>query len=468
MEGNNSSNDIGLVIHSKKNIASYNMGHYFMEFISLVQGFMLFYFYEAEIGLNTILVGAGLMIYAVWDVINDLIVGYIVDRPNRLTKKWGRRFPWMVIFFVPMMFSFLLIFSPPQISAQEQPFTIFAWLIFSTCLFDTLESFFSINFYSMFPYKLRTHEERLSSASISVYISMIGIVFGFIIPPMIVVFGDINSFVLMAWLTVVLCLIPFPLLIPGIREEKELINHYLENYDKDTQESFIAALKAVFKTRSFVIYMIFVFTYHILNSTITASITYYVRFILFETADVMTLVSVLLMLGSLVAVPFWYIYNRKIRNYKRAIILAAVVMIIFGFAMSFIPSIGGFMAIAFGYGMGLGGFIAIMDPVLGDTVDESIVITKKRREGFFQSVNFFESNLARVVQAGILTVVHEVTGFVEGAATQPESALLGIRLHMGIIPAIFFVFGLIIFIKYYYITPEKSKEIKEKLIELGI
>ncbi len=464
----NSNSDIGIVRHSRLNIASYNTGQYVMEFINAVQGFMLFYFYEAEIGLNSVLVGVGLIIYAVWDALNDLLIGYIVDRPFRFTKKWGRRFPWMVVFFIPMLFTFLLIFSPPQVSPTEHPWEIFTWLIFSTCLFDTVESFFSINYYSMFPYKLRTSQERLTSASFSVYISMVGIVFGFIIPPMIIVFGNLDSFVLMAWLTVVLCLVPFPLLIPGIREEKPLINNYLQNYNKDKKESFLAALKDVFQTKSFIFYMIFVFTYHVLNSTIEASIAYFVRFVLLEPADIMTFVMVFLLLGSLIAVPFWYLYSKKVHNYRRTIMLAAVVMITLGFLMSFVFDLTSFMILAFIYGLGLGGFISIMDPVLSDCIDESIVRTGKRREGFFQSMNFLESNLSRVVQAGILTITHELTGFVEGASVQPESAILGIRLHMGFIPAIIFLIGFIIFWKFYYITPKKSTEIKEQLIELGI
>ncbi|MHA1803671.1 MAG: MFS transporter [Promethearchaeota archaeon] len=457
-----------VVRHSKKNILSYNMGHYFMEFINLVQSFMLFYFYEAEIGLDSWLVGLGLIIYALWDAVNDILFGYVFDRPNKFTKRWGRRFPWIVIAFVPMVFSFLLIFTPPKISAQEAPMEIFGWLVFSTCLFDTIETIFSVNFYSLFPYKFRTNEERLTSASFSVYISMIGIVFGFIIPPMIVVFGDIDSFILMAWLTVVLCLIPFPLLIPGVKEDREIIDHYLEKYDKEKKESLIVALKEVFSQQSFVIYIIFVLTYHVLNNTITASLAYYIRFILNEPADIMTLVSVMLMIGSLVAVPFWYRYSKKIQNYRKTIMLAACVMIVFGFLMSFIGNIFVFMGIAFGYGLGLGGFIAIMDPVLADTIDESIIRTKKRREGFFQSINFLDANLSRVISSVILAATHSYTGFIEGADVQPESALLGIHLHTGIIPSIILVIGVLIFWKFYPITPERSKEIKEKLLELGI
>lgn len=64
--------------------------------------------------------------------------------------------------------------------------------------------------------------------------------------------------------------------------------------------------------------------------------------------------------------------------------------------------------------------------------------------------------------------MHELTGFAEGAATQPPTAVFGIALHTGIIPAIFMAIGTLVFWKFYDITPEKSAEIKARLKELGI
>lgn len=71
-------------------------------------------------GLNTLLTGTALIIFAIWDAINDTVVGYISDRPYRFTKRWGRRFPWIVSVFIPMLIFFLLIFYPPLGGARER------------------------------------------------------------------------------------------------------------------------------------------------------------------------------------------------------------------------------------------------------------------------------------------------------------------------------------------------------------
>jgi Na+/melibiose symporter-like transporter len=69
----------------------------------------------------------------------------------------------------------------------------------------------------------------------------------------------------------------------------------------------------------------------------------------------------------------------------------------------------------------------------------------------------------------MFTIVHIVTGFnpVPGA-TQTPLAILGIRLHMAILPALFFAVVVLIFWKFWPLTTERVQEVKEKLLELGI
>jgi Na+/melibiose symporter-like transporter len=63
-----------------------------------------------------------------------------------------------------------------------------------------------------------------------------------------------------------------------------------------------------------------------------------------------------------------------------------------------------------------------------------------------------------------------LTGFVEGAGpeAQPDSALFGIQLTFGIIPAIYIAIGVLIFWKFYDITPDKVEANKAKLIEMKL
>jgi len=86
----------------------------------------------------------------------------------------------------------------------------------------------------------------------------------------------------------------------------------------------------------------------------------------------------------------------------------------------------------------------------------------------YNGVRIFFSRAAGVIQVVTIALVHELTGFNQGAETQTPLALIGIRLHMGLIPAIIMAIGLLIFWKFYDITPEKAEQFKQRIIEIGL
>jgi len=110
------SNETGEVRHSKLNMASYGFGNFMNEFVAMAFGTYAFYFYQKELELDIWLVMAGFFIYAIYNAINDPLVGYLTNKPFKFTKKWGRRFPWTLIGGVPFILSYILIFTPPSLN----------------------------------------------------------------------------------------------------------------------------------------------------------------------------------------------------------------------------------------------------------------------------------------------------------------------------------------------------------------
>ena len=76
------------ILHSKKNMASYGFGSLLWELLSMAFGAFVFFYYESELGLNVWLTAFGYIIFAMWNAINDPLVGYITDRPFKFTKRW--------------------------------------------------------------------------------------------------------------------------------------------------------------------------------------------------------------------------------------------------------------------------------------------------------------------------------------------------------------------------------------------
>ena len=166
----------------------------------------------------------------------------------------------------------------------------------------------------------------------------------------------------------------------------------------------------------------------------------------------------------------WYYYSKKTGNNRKIIIYAGIIFVSITFFLSIVLDLIILLIVVILWGMGLGGFWVMVDPTYSDVVDESISKTGVRREGLYTGLRRFFGNLAKVTQAIYFAVVHELTGFAEGADVKVQTPLanLGILLLFGIIPAITMAFGFIIFLKFYDITPEKSKTIREKLMSLKI
>jgi GPH family glycoside/pentoside/hexuronide:cation symporter len=461
----NKSNSESIILHSKKIQASYGATEIVTHLIDMALTGIIIFFYEAEVGLNIWLIGLAYIIYMVWDAFNDPLVGYMTDRPFKFTKKRGRRYPWMMISYIPWLISFILIFAPPSADSQ---WVIFGWLTATLCLYDFLESIFTVNFFALYPDKFRDKDERVSVSAFIVYLGFFGIIGAFIIPPMIITFGDIGSYTLMAVVIVVISLICWIFMIPGIRDDKECVEKYLAKCEEVENEPFFKVLKKSLKQKSFVVFLIMFICYQVLTALMTGSLFYFVRYVLEGAAIITAILMIALLLGGAISVPFWMRYNKKTGDNRKVMLVGGIIMVFFAAILSAFTSLTVVLIIIFIWGMGLGGYWVMYRVIFGQVIDESIVINEKRLEGTYNGVRIFFSRVSGVIQVVIIALVHELTGFSSGASTQTDLALIGIRLHMGLIPAIIMAIGLLIFWKFYDITPEKAEQFKQRIIEIGL
>ncbi|MGV9171990.1 MAG: MFS transporter [Promethearchaeia archaeon] len=456
-----------IITHPTWEMASINFGSLAIELIQGVLSIVLFFFYEQVLGLQSILAGIGIAIYALYDAFNDPLVGHITDRVFPWTKKWGRRFPFIAVFFIPMLVCFLLIFSPP-VFVQGNQVTLFIWLIFTTCIFDTFESFFTINYWALEPDKFRDQDERKVLGSFEVFLGFVGVLFSFLIPPMVVDEDIASTYSVMAWICVIIALIAYVLMLPGVRDDQKNVDDYIEKYDKEKEASFIESIKFVLKQKSFLAFLFMYILYQAMIQLMQASVFYHAIFVLGMGEDIVTFMLLMFFIGGLISVPLWLKYTKKTGDNRRSWIMAASMMAVFSVFLTFMFTLPGVMIILFLYGLGFGGFWVLTTPIYSDVIDESVVLWERRKEAVYGGLRQFFINSARVIQAMTLAIVHELTGFVEGADTQGPLAIFGIQLHFGLLPAIYLFIGIFIFWKLYDITPDKIKEHKKKLAELGL
>jgi len=243
--------------HSKLSILSYSLGDFIFQIFAITFGAYVFYYYEVELGLNSWLTMIGFIIYAIWNAVNDPLVGYLCDRPYFFTKKWGRRFPWIISSIFPSILCYILLYSPPIVNHAVNQIGLFLWLIFATCLFDTALSFWGVNIAALYPDKFRSPKERRTVSGYKMLLSYLGIAVGSILPPFIVNYGVKQSFIDQAWVLLFITLIAAIFAIPGMRDDKEMVNQYLENYETRKSEKeplkFFKIFFQALKQKNFVV-----------------------------------------------------------------------------------------------------------------------------------------------------------------------------------------------------------------------
>ncbi len=398
--------------HSKKSMVSYGFGCFINEFFVMCFGAYVFFYYETEIGLNVWFTATGFIIFAIWNGVNDPLVGYLTNRPFKFTKKWGRRLPWILIGGVPWIFSYLLLYMPPAVDPQEGAWIIFAWLVIMTCLYDTFASVFGVNFYALFPDKFRGDSERRLASTLSTLVAALGTAFGAIIPSLLIDYGDKGSYVVQAGVVVIICLVALALAIPGSREDQVRIDCYLESCEEGMERSsFFREYKGILKHKNFMAYIIAFMFYQSLVQTMVGSVPYVALYVLEVTSDDVMLIMAALLVGMFISMPIWGKIADITNNDRKTIIIAATFLTIVTIPLFFINDYTIMLIAMFIWGMGEGGYWVMMSPVIATIIDESVVMTGRRKEGIYQGFQTFVSRGALVFQALSFSIVHTLTGF---------------------------------------------------------
>lgn len=461
-------NDHDEIIHSKLNMVSYGCTSLSREFVSMAFNVIVFFYYEVEIGLNVWFIAIALTVFAIYNAINDPLVGYLTNRPFKFTRKWGRRFPWILIGGLPLGFCYFLIFTPPSIDVTNDSLIIFGWLIFTTCLFDTLHSIFWVSVQSLFPDKFRSAKERRMVTGFQVALGLIGVSLGSILPPLFYQYGNLGSYIIQGIVVIIYALVTMLLAIPGLREDQKTIVNYLNSYTKETQRSpFIKSMITAFKQKSFVGFIIFYTMYNATVTSLTASLPFIVFFILKMPSSATTLIMVGLLVGEMISIPIWVKLSSKFNDNRKILLYGGILMGVFMIPLLFLENYVGIIIITTLWGIGQGGYWLMIFPVFSEITDEYVVKTGKREEGVLTGIQQFWGRLGLIIQVISFAVVHELTGFEEGSAIQTELAILGIHTHLALVPIICIFLGSFIFWRLYDLLPRiEENQLKIRQLKL--
>jgi Na+/melibiose symporter-like transporter len=178
-----------------------------------------------------------------------------------------------------------------------------------------------------------------------------------------------------------------------------------------------------------------------------------------------TLVGVAAFLGF---IPFWYNYARKHgfkKTYYTCFILHGLLFVPFLFTQNIIQHTI-FVFIVY---MVYSGEVIMLMPVASDTYDEVASKLEMRGDAMLVGVRNFFFRVAFIVVAVALGGIHILTLYDPNpAATQTPEAILGIRIHAALIPAIMYIIMGLIFKKYYTLEGAEKEALVKRLKDLGI
>ena len=451
-------------IASTGKMISYAFGYIIINFL-LGTGFALvIYFYEVEVGISVVLLSLAYVIFAIWNMINDPILGFLTDRPFKWTKKWGLRAPWVVFSAFPILIFYFLIWTPPE---SVSDMFIFLYFIIITCVFDTFFSIYNDHVYGGFTNQFPSEYERRRAFAIST------ILMGLIITGMgiagnfIVVYGDRGSFITYAIVMTILLVIYNVILFAGISESEQMKTMFITAFEKAEAKSFAKTMKTALKQRNFSVSLAG-YTCEITAMTlVSASTIYMFRYVYRLNYAYAAIPGLAGLIGFVIVVPFWYNYARKHgfkKTYWVCFILHGLTFIPFLFITDYLSVIIFTFISAIFYS----GEVTMLMPVASDTYDEVSSVMEKRVDATLVGVRNFFFRVAFLAVGVIIPLVHVLTAFDPNLSIQSPLAVWGVRVHAALIPMIILIGMGLIFRKYYTLEGKEKEALVMKLKDIGI
>ncbi len=457
-----------------KKMAGYGFGYIIVNYLLLYGLANMDYFWRVAIGISGELILLAMIIFAIWNMVNDPLLGYITDKPRKWTKKWGLRAPWIVIMTVPMFIFFILIWTVPT---GVDDTAKFIYIVLIVCIFDMFFSIYNAHLYGGYTNQFPSKFERRKSFMLMTVMLFITLIVMSVIQSRIVGEGETaqGPYIINAIVMVVLLIIfTIPTIKFGIGESEEMKSMFIEKYESADKTSFFEVLKTALKTKNFRVSLL---GYTVQVTAITlwnAAQIYFFVDVYGGSLSQQQIPLLLSIIAAIASIPFWSNFTRK-GNFKRtywvAFLLHGISFLPF-LAMLAIPS-GSFVTMhtifLFISNIFYAGEVTMLMPVASDTYDEVALKLGKRSDATFVGIRNFFFRIAFLVQALVFFIVLTAVSYDPTAgAIQTDVAKAGIIVMGAVIPSILFIVMSQIFRKSYTLEGKEKDDMIKNLKKAGL
>jgi len=347
----------------------------------------------------------------------------------------------------------MLWFRPPW----ESDLALAVYYAVAYVVFDAAATLVYMPYFALTPELTPDYDERTALTSYRMFFSILGSLIAFIIPLIIIgSFTPENAprVLKMGLIFGIASALPLLLTFFGTRERQV--------YMEQDRPRIFQSLRAALKNRPFVFSMlIFLLTWaavDVLQSTLLYFIKYGV-----QRESQSDLIMGVIFVTAILTLPFWAWTSRRWSKrwaYIAGIAFWAVVQVVM---ITLTPSTGMpvilFLCVL--AGIGVGAAHVIPWAIIPDAIEWDEWQTGERHEGMFYSLITLMQKVASSVAIPLVLLLLDVTGYVPNAAQQPLSALWGIRIVVGPIPAGLLSAGILFAILYPLSREQHAQVVRE-------
>ena len=419
--------------------------------------FYFMFFLLSVAGLPAAAAGAIFFVARSFNAVADFTMGVVSDRTR---SRFGRRRVFLLVGAIPLGIAFALLWQIPGLSGGA----LVAYYLVVAILFNVVFSFVSIPYNALMPELTQSYDERTQLSGYRMALAFVGNLLAAAGVALLVdaIFGGEPEYptsypimgVLFGVVTTLLILVTFA----GTRERVK--------GEPASSGGLVAAVRSLSQVREMRLALGLFIANQVAADIFMTVVIFYIKDVMAVDADLTFVIMAIPLVVAVAAAPLWVVIGERMGK-RRAYLIAGTYFIVPLVAMLVLPAgqLWLLIVVAVAAGVGMSATQVLPWSILPDVVEVDELQNGVRREGMFFGTTLFLYKVASAVVVGGATAMLGVFGYAESTTSaQPDSALLAVRLLLGIGPAAFMVVAML-FARALPLSRERFDEVKRLIAE---
>lgn len=426
---------------------------------AMISYFLMIYFTDT-VGMAPLFVGNLFLVARIWDAFNDPMMGFVVDNTR---SKWGKFRPWILLGAVLNSIVMIFMFRKP---AGMTGFSMYAYFSVMYILWGMTYTVIDIPCWSMLPSLSSTKEERDSMSVIPrIFASLAWLLMGAFAIKMVSMLGngdDAKGYSMLAVGIAVVFVVTSVITVVFVKDR----SCFGETGDKKAERTTVKdALHVIMANDQLKVFIGVVLCYNLVVQLAGGVAIYYFTYVAGD-KDLYPIFTTAAQFAEIGALFLFPVLSKGLSK-KQVFAIASfspaiglVGLVVSGF---FAPQNVVIIAVCgVLYKLGSGLTLGATTVMLADVIDYGQVKLGSRNESIIASFQTLLVKTASAVSAWLIGVGLTIVGYVANTE-QSAATIMGMRVLMGVIPAVITVLAFVIYVKGYKLDGAFLEEILSKV-----